>query len=86
MLGVNKIFDPLLLEETIRYDDKEGNFDRIVAAELAIALANKLDPIIGAVREDADERIKSLGRKRPANILFPTGSNLFVSRKRKLFT
>ena len=86
MLGVNKVLDPLLLEETIRYDDKEGNFDRIVAAELAIALANKLDPIIGAVQEKQDERITSLGKRKPANVLFQRGSNLFVNKKRKLFT
>lgn len=30
LLGITKIFDPVLLEEIIQYDD-EGNFDRIVA-------------------------------------------------------
>jgi hypothetical protein len=34
VLGVSKIFDPVLLEEIIQYND-QGNFDRIVAAELA---------------------------------------------------
>lgn len=83
--GVNKVLDPMLLEETIQYNE-DGNFDRIVAAELAIALANKLDPIIGAVREGNDERLQSLRNRKPANVLFPKGSNLFVNRKRKLFT
>ena len=85
MRGIDKIFDPLLLEETIRYDDKNGNFDRVIAAELAIALAFKLDPVIGAMKEERDERIKSLGRKRPANILFSQGTNMFANNKRKLF-
>src|SRR5690606_1851762 len=39
ILGVHRVLDPLLLEETIQYDDKEGNFDRIIAAELALAQA-----------------------------------------------
>lgn len=85
MQGINKIFDPLLLEETIRYDDKDGNFDRVIAAELAIALAFKLDPIIGAAAEERNSIVQSLGNRKPANILFPKGSNLFVNRKRKLF-
>lgn len=31
LTGVSKIFDPMLLEETIKYNNKKGNFDRIVA-------------------------------------------------------
>ena len=85
LLGVNKILDPMLLEETIQFND-DGNFDRIIAAELAIAQANKMDPIIGAVNNEDDGRIASLGRKRPASILFPRHSNLFANRKQRLFT
>lgn len=85
MQGVNKIFDPLLLEETIRYND-EDNFDRVIAAELAIALSFKLDPVIGAVNDKIDGRVSSLGKKAPANIMFPRGSSMFVNKKRKLFT
>jgi len=43
--GMVKIFDPVLLEEMIQYNE-DGNFDRIIAAELAVALAMKLDPIM----------------------------------------
>jgi len=43
-----KIFDPVLLEEMIQYNE-EGNFDRIIAAELAIAQAMKMDPIMGMI-------------------------------------
>jgi hypothetical protein len=46
--GVSKIIDPVLLEEIIQYND-QGNFDRLVAAELAIAQALKMDPIMGRV-------------------------------------
>lgn len=49
ILGVYKILDPLLLEEVIQYNDKEGNYDRVVAAELAIAQAMRMDPIFGRV-------------------------------------
>jgi hypothetical protein len=35
----------------------QGNFDRIIAAELAIALAMKLDPIMGRMGEKQDVRL-----------------------------
>jgi hypothetical protein len=87
--GVNKVFDPVLLEEIIQYHD-QGNFDRIVAAELAIAQALKLDPIMGRVGGSGDERVKALFTNRSGGIkLFDTKSpGLFGSNKnkRKLFT
>lgn len=84
--GVTKIFDPLLLEEIIQYND-EGNFDRIVAAELAIAQAIKMDPIMGRVGGSGDERILSLfskNRTKPSLFVEPS-KGLFNNRKRKLF-
>ena len=87
--GVSKVFDPVLLEEIIQYHD-QGNFDRIVAAELAIAQALKLDPIMGRVGGSGDERVKALFTNRSGGIkLFDTKSpGLFGSNKnkRKLFT
>jgi hypothetical protein len=87
--GVNKVFDPVLLEEIIQYHD-QGNFDRIVAAELAIAQALKLDPIMGRVGGSGDERVKALFTNRNGGIkLFDTKSpGMFGStkNKRKLFT
>lgn len=56
--GVSKILDPMLLEEIIKYD-KDGNYDRVIAAELAIALANKLNPIIKVSSLEEDNRTKS---------------------------
>ena len=86
-LGVSKIFDPMLLEEIIQYND-EGNFDRIVAAELAIAQALKMDPILGRVSGGSnDERIKSLySKKGSPQRLFSSSNGLFSQRKNKLFS
>lgn len=84
--GISKMFDPLLLEEIIQYND-DGNFDRIVAAELAIAQALKMDPIIGKVGGSGDERVLSLfSKNRAKSSLFTESSKgLFNNRKRKLF-
>lgn len=83
--GVSKIFDPVLLEEIIQYND-EGNFDRIVAAELAIAQALKMDPILGKVGGSSDDRVKSLYSKKPnQQKLFSSSVGLFNTRKNKLF-
>ena len=86
-LGVSKIFDPMLLEEIIQYND-EGNFDRIVAAELAIAQALKMDPVFGRVSGGSnDERIKSLyAKKGNPKRLFSSSNGLFTQRKNKLFS
>lgn len=88
--GVSKIFDPVLLEEIIQYNDS-GNFDRIIAAELAIAQAMKMDPIMGKIGGSADERVKSMFSKHkgpklfsePPTSLFGRGSSKY---KHKLFT
>lgn len=84
-LGVSKMFDPVLLEEIIQYND-QGNFDRIVAAELAIAQALKMDPIIGRVGGSGDDRIQSMFSPQKKNTLFSESRGLFNSKKRKLFT
>lgn len=84
--GVSKIFDPMLLEEIIQYND-EGNFDRIIAAELAIAQALKMDPILGKIGGTSDERVKSLySKKLKSNRLFTSSKNMFNTRQNKLFT
>lgn len=84
--GVSKMFDPLLLEEIIQYND-DGNFDRIVAAELAIAQALKMDPIMGKVGGSGDDRVLSLfsrNKTKPSLFVEPS-RGLFNNRKRKLF-
>ena len=83
--GMVKIFDPVLLEEMIQYNE-EGNFDRIIAAELAIALAMKLDPIMGKIGAGGDDRIKSMFASKQKNKLFTESRGLFTKRKNKIFT
>lgn len=81
--GMSKIFDPLLLEEMIQYNE-DGNFDRIIAAELAIALAMKLDPIFGAIGGgNSGDRIKSLSSPKKSK-MFSQSRGLF-NNKGKLF-
>ena len=82
--GMSKVFDPVLLEEMIQYNE-DGNFDRIIAAELAIALAMKLDPIFGKIGDNSDSRTSSMGVKRQKSSLFPESRGVFKSNKRKLF-
>jgi hypothetical protein len=91
VLGVNKIFDPVLLEEVIQYND-QGNFDRIIAAELAIAQAVKMDPILGKVTGSGDDRVKAMFSKKQGNILFTDsrvgmfGKSPNRYKRNKLFT
>lgn len=83
VLGVSKIFDPVLLEEIIQYND-QGNFDRIIAAELAIAQALKMDPIMGRIGGTGDERVASMFKKKRGNILFTDSrNNMFGQSKNK---
>lgn len=58
ILGVTRVLDPMLLEEIIRFD-KEKNFDRVIAAQLAVALANKLNPIVKVDSLKMDTRLES---------------------------
>jgi hypothetical protein len=81
---MTKIFDPLLLDEMIAYND-EGNFDRIIAAELAIALAMKMDPIMGSIGSHGDVRLQAMYAKhKPNKGLFSPTKNIFVNNT-KLF-
>ena len=82
--GMSKIFDPLLLEEMIQYNE-DGNFDRIIAAELAIALAMKLDPIMGKIGGEKDPRVASMFTKNKKNTLFTESRSMFNTPKSKLF-
>lgn len=58
ILGVNKVFDPMLLEEIKKFSF-DGNFDRVVAAELAVALADHLNPQFVVAEIDKDPRLKA---------------------------
>lgn len=81
--GVSRIPDIMLLEEVCKFstDTKNKvNTDRVVAAELAVALAFKLNPIIGAVGE-SDKRIEAIFANRKAHALFSQKKALFKQRK-----
>jgi hypothetical protein len=85
VIGVSKIFDPVLLEEIIQYND-QGNFDRIIAAELAIAQALKMDPILGRVGGSSDPRVIAIFKPNKKNVLFTESRGLFNKvKKSKLF-
>lgn len=59
ILGVQRVPDPMLLQEVIEFDT-EGNFDREVAFSLACAMAEALDGKIGKITSMEDPRIKAL--------------------------
>lgn len=84
VLGISKILDPVLLEEIIQFND-DLNTDRLIAAELAIALAMKLDPIMGKIGGEPDIRIQSMFTKNKNKQLFSSRGSLFNSPKNKLF-
>ena len=67
VIGVTRILDPMLLEEVVRFD-KEGNFDRIIAAELAIALAEHMTPQVRLGSLSTDQRVKDLYKKTSSNM------------------
>lgn len=83
-IGMKRILDHLLLEEMINFTD-DGNFDRIVAAELAIAQAMKMDPIMGKVSDKKDGRRGSMGKKSNRRV-FNSETRVFSNKKSKLFT
>lgn len=82
-LGVVRIKDTMLLEEIINFNDID-NFDREVAASLAIALANHLDPIVGRVGGTSDmHKIFRNGPIKGGKLFKSTPSSLFGNRKKK---
>jgi len=85
VLGVSRILDPMLLEEIIAYNDSD-NFDRVIAAELALALALKLDPIIGRVGKK-DDMVKAILNRNTTTKqkLFTAGSLFGRKRSRGIF-
>lgn len=84
VLGMHRIPDPMLLEEIIQYNEI-GNFDRLVAFSLTLAMVYKMDPIFGRVREESDPRIKALYKPKEEKHLFNPSRGLFIPRKRKIF-
>jgi hypothetical protein len=60
VLGVTRILDPMLLEEMMKFNKNEGNFDRIRAFSIALAYAKQLDATIPkiAITEEREEAKK----------------------------
>lgn len=86
VLGVNRVLDPVLLEEIIQFHD-DLNTDRLIAAELAIAQAVKMDPIMGKIGEKKDPRIEALfnRQKRNKQTFVNTRNGFTGKRRNKLF-
>lgn len=81
ILGVARIEDPMLLEEIIKFNAKEGNFDREVAASLAIALADKMSPLGKVNSIQSDPRYMGIFNKKN----FQGAPKLFKQHVPKLF-
>lgn len=89
ILGVSKVLDYMLLEEVIRFD-KEKNFDRVIAAQLAVALANKLNPVVKVQSLDVDNRIEAYYNRYKnyesrTNSMFARSSSFTTRKRSKLF-
>lgn len=82
VFGVSRILDPVLCEETAQCEE-EGNYDRVVAAELAIALAAKMDPVYGEVKQPLETKKKKTTKK---STLFVSSTQNMNYRRNKLFT
>jgi hypothetical protein len=82
MLGVQKILDPMLLEEIVKFN-VGVNTDRVIAAALAIAVATKLDPVYGAIGT-TDTRTLELYAAPKQKALFGSSKQTFT-KTRKTF-
>ena len=86
-LGATRIFDPMLLEETMQYNN-EGNFDRVIAIELALALAAHLNPMYLASQETGSMTKAVYERhlkRKPVRSAFANSRNTFGKTRTKLF-
>lgn len=85
-LGVTRVFDPMLLEEIVKFN-ADGNFDRVIAAELAIAMADHLNPQFVVSGINTDPRFKSYFNRQkgssPIVDLSSRDNTLFTSGKRR---
>lgn len=84
ILGVTRIPDPMLLEETIQFYDGL-NVDREIAASLAVTLAKHLNPIYGKISDtETDPRLRGyFNRKEKVKSPF-SNVNPFSNRRRRM--
>lgn len=92
VLGVSKVMDSMLLDEIIKFNAKEGNYDREVAASLALALADKMTPLGKVNSNMTDPRYQSLFKTNTSSSPMETSklfkltrSSIFPARRIKLF-
>lgn len=82
--GIYKVPDPALLDELIRFND-DDNFDRVIAASLAISLGEYLNSTLGIIdEEDGDRRMKSYQNIKKKS-LFTNKQSFTTFNKRRLF-
>lgn len=81
ILGVSRFFDYALLEEVIGFSE-DANCDRIVALECALALANELDPLVGAIgKTQEDPRYKAIYSREKKTGTFSQVKTSFLRKK-----
>jgi len=84
-LGVTRVFDIMLLEEIIKFN-ADGNFDRVIAAELAIAMADHLNPQFIVSTADSDPRFKAYfdrGKKSSRSVIEFSRPQTMIAGRRK---
>lgn len=84
ILGITRILDPILLEEIIKFN-ADGNFDRIRAASIAIAVAVHLDARHIVASSVDDPRLMayfSSSKKSSSSLLLGKSSTAFYSRSK----
>jgi hypothetical protein len=84
VLGTSRILDSTLLEEMIGYNST-GNFDRIVAASLAITQARKMDPDLNISAVNGSI-YQSYSSQRKPKSLFTSPKTIFSPGGRRLFS
>lgn len=86
ILGVNRVLDPMLLEEIIKFNP-DINVDREIAASIAVAYANHLNPVITVNSVAQDPRYKSIFSKDKVNSksLFSPQKSMFGGKRKSMF-
>jgi hypothetical protein len=88
VLNVSRVFDAMLLEEVVHFNF-DGNFDRIIAAALAVTLADHLDPQYKVSSTEDDPRLKAYFERNKTRItkqsILGSPSRKYRSGKPKIF-
>lgn len=84
VLGVTRIRHVWLLDQLLAYNE-DDNFDAIVAASILFGYAAKLNPIIGQVGAEDDDRLKEFYGKSKMKTIFSGSKPLFSNNSHKLF-